>query len=245
MPIKHLLPGLLLSSVLILFASCDVPPSLASSDPPPDPLAVTPVDTAAYTLIVNISIDEDQDATDHMSTISFQFRTDVIEEDNYVIFDDQEHVFCNGELLTLTNQQTYTLKVPRKDDYKCVYFGDTKGIGPLPGVPMIDIPARSLLAPHQPLVDKDGYKIKYNADTTNLACPITADARDAANTITGHTATSDVGLYVGPSTKTLNGEGSILLRRTCSWQSHAPFDTIKGTYQSTASVEVTWANADP
>ena len=49
-----------------------------------------------------------------------------------------------------------------------------------------------MLAPHQPLVDQGGYKIKYNADSNALACPITAEARDGSNTITGHTATSDV-----------------------------------------------------
>ena len=245
MQTKHLLPGLLLINCLILFSSCYVPPSLAASDPPPVPLAVTPIDTASYTLIVTVGIDEDQDATDHMSTISFQFSTNVIEEKNYVIFDDQERVYCNGELLTLNNQQVYRLKVPRKDDYKCSYVGNTKGKGTLSAVLMFDIQARSMLAPQQPLVDQGGYKIKYNADSNALACPITAEARDGSNTITGHTATSDVGLYVGPSTKKLSGEGSILLKRTCSWQSHAPFDTINGIYQSEASVEVTWANADP
>jgi hypothetical protein len=244
-PIKRLLPGLLLISVLILIAACYMSANLAPPDPPPDPLAVTPVDTASYTLIVTVGIDEDQDASDHMSAISFQFRTNVIEENNYAIFDDQEHVVCNGELLTLNNRRVYTLKVPHKDDYKCIYYGDTKGMGTRPAVPMFDISARSLLAPHQPLVDKDGYKIKYTADSNALACPITADARDGSNTIHGHTATSDAGLYIGPSTKTLNGEGSILLKRICSWQSHAPFDTINGTYQSEASVEVTWANPDP
>jgi hypothetical protein len=194
---------------------------------------------------VTVSIDEDQDATDHLSIISFQFRTDVIEEDNYVIFDDQERVFCNGELLTLNNQQVYRLKVPRKDDYQCSYIGNTQGIGTLKAEQMFDIPVRSLLAPQQPLVDPGGYKIRYSADSNALACPITADARDASNTIHGHTATSNDGLYVGPSTKTLNGGGSILLKRTCAWVAHAPFDTINGTYQSEASVEVTWSNPDP
>src|SRR5215469_16635379 len=139
MPIKHLLPGLLVINVLILCSSCAMPDGLAPSDPPPDPLAVTPMDTAAHTLIVNIRIDEDQDATDHMSIISFQFRTDVIEEDNYVIFDDQERVFCNGELLALNNQQVYRLKVPRKDDYQCSYIGNTQGIGTLKAEQMFDI----------------------------------------------------------------------------------------------------------
>ncbi len=244
---KHLLSGLIVLVSFTFLCSCAVPMNSdflypTPTDPPPDPLGVTPVDTAAHTLIVTIRIDEDQDATDHTSNISFQFRTDVIEENNYVKFDDEEHVFCNGALLTLNNLQTYTLKVPRKDGYKCIYFGDTKGIGPLAAVPMIDVVARSELAPQPPFVDGKGYKIKYNPDSSDLACSITADARDASNNIPGHASTSDVGIYVGPATNTLSGEGSILLQRTCSWQYHNPFDTINVIYQSTASVEVTWTH---
>jgi hypothetical protein len=174
---KHFHSGLIVLLGCILLWACVPPMNSASTDP----LGVTPIDTAAPTLIVTIKINEDQDATDHMSNITFQFKTNVIEESNYVLFDDQENVTCdgdNGPFLKLNNQQTYTLKVPQQR-YTCWYTGDTKGIGKLPRVLLTDVATKSRLSPQPPLVNGQGYKISYTPDTDGLACPIKAYANDS------------------------------------------------------------------
>jgi hypothetical protein len=224
-------------------------PNPAAADPPP--IGVTPIDTSAHSLKVTINIDEDQDATDHKSNISFQFSTTLVKESNYVIFDAGQNVTCNGVLLTLTNAPNYTLKVLQQEQaepkaqprYVCVYIGNTPNMGQLPAVQMFDIPARSMLSPQQPDVSGQGYKISYTADSSALACQITADAVDASHTVIhGPPSTSSLGTYVGPATSSLKGQGEIILKRTCSWTITGPFKSLSLTYQSTTSVEVTWTH---
>ncbi len=48
--------------------------------------------------------------------------------------------------------------------------------------------------------------------------------------------------HQSPATRSLTGTGTILLQRTCAWTLHDPFDTMSLTYQSTASVAVTWSH---
>lgn len=238
---KHLHSGLIVLLGCILLWACDLAASSASTDPP---IGVTPVDTSASTLIVTIKINEDQDATDHMSNMAFQFKTNVIEENNYVIFDDQENVTCDGDggpYLKLNNQQTYTLKVPQQR-YTCWYTGDTTGMGKLPPVLITDVATRSRLSPQPPLVNGQGYKLSYTPDPDSLACSIKAYANDSSGkSIQGSSSWSNLGSYIGPATNTLSGSGEIILQRTCFWKLHSPFDTVYLTYQSTASVEVTWS----
>jgi hypothetical protein len=245
---------LLLACVAVLvcaiwLCSCDLTDPVFA-DPPADPppiIGVTPIDTSAPTLKVMVTIDEDQDTADHMSNIIFQFRTIVIKENNFVIFDAEQRVTCNTALLKLVNVSKYTLKVPRYGDaqgrYQCDYVGATLGVS-LPPVSMFDIAARSTLSPQPPGVNPQGYTIRYNADPDSLACPITAEALDSTKKpIQGPSSTSNLGIYVGPATQTLKGTGEIILARTCSWTWHnKPFDTLTLTYQSTASVEVTWTH---
>ena len=71
---RHLLPGMIVLAHVILVASCSTPSALSFTDPPaadPPPIGVTPIDTSAPTLIVTISINENQDATDHLTSITF------------------------------------------------------------------------------------------------------------------------------------------------------------------------------
>lgn len=233
---KHFIPALIALLSSILLGACDALGPLASPS-----LAVTPSDTSAGTLIVTIEITEDQDATNGMSNIALQFRTDAVDEDNYVRFDDQETVMCNDVTLKLNDSPSYTLSVAQ-GGYSCSYTGNTQGIGQLAPVTMIHVAARSTLAPQQPSVSSQGYQISYTPDSSARACPMTADATDGSNNVIhGPSSSSDLGVYNGPATGSLTGTGAILLKRTCSWTLHDPFDTINLTYKSTASVAVTWS----
>jgi hypothetical protein len=237
--------------VLIVLLGCLILSACAGTlDPPSDPspsnasqIEVTPVNTSAKHLIVTINIDEDQDATDGMSNITVQFSTDVIEESNYVNFHHGEKITCNGITQNLNGTQVYAFKVPRKKGgYNCSYIGYKKA-DPLPSVPMIAVSARSALSPRRPKIESQHFKISYTRDASNDTCPITANASDISNnSVQGASSSSDLGVYTGPDTSSLGGEGSILLTRTCSWTLHNAFDTIFLTYQSTASVEVTWSH---
>jgi hypothetical protein len=242
MRIKHSVPVLIILLGCLILSACaggtpDPPPSSDASQ-----ISVTPVKTSAGTLIVTINIDEDQDATDGMSNITMQFRTDVIEEDNYVIFHHGEKITCNGITQNLNNTQVYTFKVPRKGGYTCLYRGYKKA-DLLAPVRMIGVSARSTLSPQRPVIGSQHFKISYRPDASNRTCSITANASDNLNdSVQGASSSSDLGVYTGPSTSSLSGEGSVMLQRSCSWTLHNSFDTIFLTYQSSASVEVTWSH---
>jgi len=235
---KYFIPVLLFLLSSILLSACDVVGASASTSLG----GVTPMDTSARTLMVTIGIMEDQDATDGKSTISLQFRTAVVEEDNSVRFAHQEAVTCNGITVLLNDAPVYTVSVAR-GGYLCSYTGYTPGIGQLAPVTLLDVAARSVLAPQQPTVNSTGYTISYTPDSREHACPLTADATDGANNvISGPASSSDHGVYQGPATSSLTGIGTIRLQRTYSWTLHNPFDTMSLTYQSMASVAVTWSH---
>jgi len=235
---KYFIPVLLFLLSTILLSACDVIGASASTSLG----AITPIDTSASTLMVTIGITEDQDATDGRSNITFQFRTAVVEEDNAVRFAHEEAVMCNGVTVKLNDAPMYTLSVTQ-GGYTCSYTGYTQGIGQLAPVTMIDVTARSRLSPQLPSESPKGYTISYIPDSHARACPMTADATDGTNSvIAGSASSSDLGMYQGPATSSLTGTGTILLHRTCSWTLHDPFDTVSLTYQSTASVAVTWSH---
>lgn len=238
MQTKYFIPVLLLLLGSLLLSACDIVGASASISLG----AITPRDTSASTLMVTIGITEDQDATDGKSTISLQFRTAVVEEDNSVRFAHQESVTCNGVTVQLHDAPVYTVSVVR-GGYLCSYTGYTPDSGQLAPVTMLDVAARSILTPQQPTVSSQGYTISYTPDSPDHACPMTADATDGANNvIPGGAASSDLGVYHGPATSALSGAGTIRLQRTCSWSLHDPFDTIRVTYQSLASMAVTWSH---
>jgi hypothetical protein len=144
--------------------------------------------------------------------------------------------------MKLADLQVYTLSVAR-GNYSCSYTGHAPGSGQLAPVGMINVAAGSLLAPSQPSVTSKGYQIRYTHDTKGFGCPITAVATDGSNhVVQGPVSSSDQGVYNGPATDSLTGTGTLLLKRTCSWTLHGAFDTIYLTYESTASVTVTWGH---
>jgi len=235
---NYCIPVLLLLLGSLLLSACDVVGASASTSLG----AITPRDTSARTLMVTIGITEDQDATDGRSTISLQFRTDAVAEDNSVRFAHQEAVTCNGVTLKLNNAPMYTLSVTQ-GGYTCSYTGYTQGIVQLTPVMLIDVTARSRLSPQPPSVSSKGYTISYIPDSHARACPMTADATDGTNSvIAGIASSSDLGVYQGPATSSLTGPGTIRLHRICSWTLHGPFNTMSLTYQSAASVAVTWSH---
>ena len=235
---KYFIPILLFLLSSILLSACDVVGASASTSL----RAITPRDTSARTLMVTIGITEDQDATDGRSTIRLQFRTAAVQEDNSVRFVHREAVTCNGVTVKLNDASAYTLSVAR-GGYLCSYTGYAPGIGQLAPVTMLDVAARSVLAPQRPTVSSQGYTISYTPDLSERACPMIADAADSANdVIPGPAASSDLGVYHGPAISSLTGPGTIRLQRTCSWTLHHPFDSIRLSYQSLASVAVTWSH---
>src|SRR5260370_37795829 len=149
---KYFIPVLLFLLSTILLSGCGVIGASASTSLG----AITPIDTSASTLMVTIGITEDQDAIDGRSNITFQFRTAVVEEDNAVRFAHQEAVTCNGVTVKLNDTPTYTLSVAQGGN-TCSYTGYTQGIGQLAPVIMIDVAARSTLAPQHPTISSTGY----------------------------------------------------------------------------------------
>ena len=215
---------------------------------PPAPTPVTPADTSSNTLDVTAVIFEDQDATDHMTDITFSFSTIVIEEQNYVLFDDpNEEVVCNGLHQPLGKAQKYTLHVPH-GHCTCTYSGnveDKNGNGrPLPFVQMFDVAPRSALSPQPPIVTSNGFSVRYTPDSDDL-CTIVGKAMDSAHDppVSGQPEPANEGVYSGPSTSSLHGTGDLFLIRTCTWH-HLPgaFANMDVTYISQASVEVTWSH---
>lgn len=240
-----LILGCMMSGGILLLPACSF--QVAPPDPPA-PTPVTPADTSSNTLDVTAVIFEDQDATDHMTDITFSFSTIVIEEQNYVLFDDpNEEVVCNGLHQPLGKAQKYTLHVPH-GHYTCTYSGnveDKNGNGrPLPFVQMFDVAPRSALSPQPPIVTSNGFSVRYTPDSDDL-CTIVGKAMDSAHDppVSGKPEPGNEGVYSGPSTSSLHGTGDLFLIRTCTWH-HLPgaFANMDVTYISQASVEVTWSH---
>ena len=204
-------------------------------------MTVTPNDTSPKTLLVNIGIIEDQNAIDGKSKLIFKFSSNLVQGDNTVQFAHHEKITCNGAPPLTLDNPPYTLSVSQGEGYNCSYTGYNRVL--LRSTSMINVPARSVLAPQPPRASGTGYTINYNPDPPGRACSITADAKDSANNdVSGSASSSDQKVYQGPDITSLVGDGSILLQRTCSLTSHAPFDTVNLTYVSTASVDVTWSH---
>ena len=242
---------------LIMLLICVVLSGCGTLDPLPanadQPLRVTPFDTFAGNMIATIRIDEDQDAADQLSVVTLQMSFDAIEEDNYVHFYHGEYVVCNGDKETMGDTPQYTFKIGT-GGYNCSYVGYKPGTGLLVNNPVTVflIKGRSRLHPQALSFSSQGYTIRYTPDPGSIACPITAVASDSSgNTVNGSSSSSANGLYDGPNTSSLTGTGEIVLKRTCSWtfvnppregsDGHALYKVYL-TYQSTASVEVTWSH---
>ncbi|HVB74427.1 MAG TPA: hypothetical protein VNE38_12810 [Ktedonobacteraceae bacterium] len=246
--LKYFLPALIILFCCVMLSACDPVAALSSiaTDPPPTPIGVTPMDTSAETLIANVTIVEDQDATDGTSNITLQFQTHLIEDGYYVIFDDQnETVLCNGVTVKLSNAPNYQFHVQR-GGYSCTYSGNTNDGDPLAFVPMFNLSPAGQLSPQQPVINSHGYIIRYSLPSSAYSgsCKITATASDNAgdSPVNGSSESANQGLYNGPDTSSLQKNGEVLLIRTCNLNFHNPFYAVNVTYISRASVEVTWTH---
>lgn len=237
---KHSFLILIMLLVCMALSACSLAdPALANADPP---LRVTPIDTSADEMVATIQIGEDQDATDRLSVVNLQIGIDAIEEDNYANFHHGEFVVCNGVKVMMDDTPLYTFKID-PSGYICSYTGFKPKKGLQAAVTMINVATRSRLLPHAPSFSNQSFTIRYTPDSSSRACPITAVASDSSgNTINGGTSSSDEGVYNGPNISALTGTGEIVLKRTCSWKFMDAFSMINLTYQSTASLEVTWSH---
>ncbi|HEY7348606.1 MAG TPA: hypothetical protein VH599_09860 [Ktedonobacterales bacterium] len=229
--------ALVLALCCVALFACTVQ---AATDPP-DPIKVTPADTSSGTLDVEVTILENQDATDHKTTITLSFSTTAIDEQNTALFNNpNEEVICNTVKQQLAVSVSHVLHVPR-GDYSCVYSGNKNGVA-LPYVRMFVIRARSELSPQLPTVTRDGFSIEYTPDSDGM-CTLLGKAEDKAQDppVQGKQVPSNLGVYSGPSTSGLRGEGDVFLTRTCIWQNlPSAFARMEVTYVSLASVEVEW-----
>jgi hypothetical protein len=242
--------SLLLFCCALLFiagfmSACDVMPGLAATTAdPPDPTALTPVDTSPGTLDVIVTISEFQNAPSHLSDMMITFSTALIEApSNYVVFDDaNEKVICNGVTMKLGDAPSYTFPVPRKE-YTCTYSGNKKDGTPLAFVQMFDVHLKNTLSPQLPTVTSSGFSLHYTPEPSGSNCTIMATATDTAGdpAVVGSSMSATTGTYTGPSTSGLQGTGDIELTRTCNVSPPStPFHSMKVTYVTTTSIEVTW-----
>ena len=105
MRVKYFISVLLiLLCPILLGASCEGGTS-------PSAIGITPKDTSAKTLQVTIGVAEDQNASDGKSKLVLHFRSNSIAEDNFVKFNHQEAVTCNGVTQKLNDAFEYTLQV--------------------------------------------------------------------------------------------------------------------------------------
>jgi hypothetical protein len=235
----------------VMLSACDPLSGYAAAPvDPPTIIGVAPYDTSPGTLDVNVTITEDQDTlTNNSTNIKVTFSTDLIENMNYVQFDDgSEAVICNGVTKNLKGDiQSYSLPgVPRRE-YICTYRGtkeneDTEIVTQLPFTQMIDVPLKSTLNPLLPTITGSGFTLHYTPDGAGSNCTISATAIDRAGDqqVVGGSLPSTTGTYTGPSTAGLKGRGDIELTRTCKFTPSSPFDSMQVTYITNASVEVTW-----
>jgi hypothetical protein len=193
-------------------------------------------------MVVTIKVTEDQDVTDRLSTGDLQIGTGEIEENNYAHFHHGEFVVCNDDKEMMDDTATYSFKI-KPGWYVCTYRGYEPGAGLLAAVTMIDIAQRSRLSLQHPSFSSQGFTLRYTPDASAAAYSIQGIASDASgNSIKGSFSSSDSGVYDGPSGSSLSGKGEIVLQRTCFPKFQGVFKNVSATYQSLASVEVTWSH---
>jgi hypothetical protein len=189
-------------------------------------VGVTPADTSAGNMAANVLIIENQDALHRSSIVNLQMSVATIKQANFALFDHGEYIVCNGVKVMMGHAQSYPLIIDSSGKYTCSYSGFRPSTGLLSAVTMINLAARSRLHPKQPILTSQ------------------ADAEDSSgNIITGNPSSSANGVYNGPITSSLTGTGLIRLTRTCSWAFQNAFSMVSLTYESTASVEVSWGGS--
>jgi hypothetical protein len=249
-PVSLLLLCCALLSIAGLLSGCSIIPGMAASAAdPPGPTGLTPATTAPWSLDVNVTIKEFQDAPSHMSEITLAFSTALIEDpQNFVIFDDSnEKVICNGVTTPLGDTPQYTFSVPR-NEYTCTYYGNdphpsTLDIIAPTSAQMFDVPLKNMLSPQLPSVSSSGFSIHYTPEPAGSNCSISATATDRSNdsAVNGSSVAATTGIYNGPDVSGLQGDGDVELTRTCDVSPPSTlFHSMHVTYIATASIEVRW-----
>lgn len=238
---------LFLVLVPIVLNACDS----GSSDPP-----VTPDTTIPSTLVVTVSIAEDQEASNGQngnSIITLGFSTKEVAEINTVIFIHGESVNCNGSTMALGNFTNYWFRVSPSPTYTCTYYYFLHGVH-MPETIF------SFQAPHSPLspilqrpVNNSSFIVHYNSGSPNPnvnPCMIQVTANAPNGNATGSTVPQNGNMYTGSDVSALNGLGNILMTRICvpinynhnndANDAGLKFAGVNVTYTSTASYEVSW-----
>ena len=241
----------LLLLVLISFvaSSCVItdPPvsAYSSTSDAPTLIQAIPDVTDPPTLKVMVTISEGQNDADGLTAITIQFSTNEISNPNYVQFNHGEKVTCNSVLLGF-GDTAYSARVLAVDNaYTCTYQHGNKTLQ------IISIRERTKLSPaFVPDTSGDKFIVDYSPDQTQFRspCRIQVDASDGSQTISGPSVLEDgSGVYTGPDRSALNGEGTMVMTRTCSFElkgpskdTATPFNSVKATYTSTATSVVVW-----
>jgi hypothetical protein len=243
--IRYCIFTLLVLLSCIILSSCDLTDQLPT--PTPTPLAISAVDTSAPKLIATVTIDDNQNASDGKVTITLRFRTTTVEDDNYVKFTHGETVTCNeAPPMKLGDSLTYSVHVLVKKRYECSYVGFNQTT--LPSVKIVDILARTRLTPELVVpVESKHFMVHYTSDTPEKACPVEVDASqdNGPQPIKGPRVLEDgSGIYIGGDVSSLNGPGTLVMTRTCSFKltkaNKTDFSTVNATYTSSANLAVLW-----
>lgn len=241
----HVLPIFLLS---IMLSACTIDSLALAKDPPADPADppalshVSPFNTAASNLSLNVGVVDDQDVLDKTIRLDMQFSTLFLRNQNTVQFAGGETVSCNGVKLGYNNDpnDTYSANVSASDSYQCTYNSSYGG-----GV--IPIGAEPRLNLHLVPSGK-GFILTYNSNRDSQHCHIRVTT---AQGISGMPSpwVADTGSYTDSDVSTLNGGGEVVLERSCtytkkdSFYQNSAFGGITVTYDSRASLQVTWHSA--
>jgi hypothetical protein len=228
--------------------------SSGGSDPP-----VTPDTTIPSTLLVTVTIAEDQEASDGahgMSVITLGFSTNETIPPSQVIFISGENVICNGSGIALGNAVSYWVRVaiPYDTSYTCLYHYFLHGNPHIQTATIFNVHAASApLSPvlHRPVIG--GFQVHYTPGTTithSSNCTVQVTANAPNQSASGDTVPQSGSTYTGSDASGLNGLGNIVMTRSCIPISYnhdndaddtgLTFAAVNVTYTSTASYEVSW-----
>ena len=237
----RVLPIFLLS---IMLSACTIDSSAIAQDPPadpPDPPAlshVAPVDSSPGQLDATLTVVDDQDASDKKVQLGMYFATRVLLNQNTVEFGAGEMIRCNNVQLAYTSTtehpDLYMANLPLNGVYTCTYNSH--------GTPAtMTIDAEPRLSLHM-TVSGNSFTVTYHPGVVG-SCHIRVTPEQDFSGIASPWV-NDTGSYTGTGVNTLSGKGDLLLERSCSYPYQGTaFHSITVTYDSLASLQVTWNGA--
>jgi hypothetical protein len=243
---QHCIHFLLIFSLGIMLSACTME-SLAlaqapSADPAnSDPNHIAPVDSSPGKLDATLGIVDDQDASDKRVQLSIYFQTEVLwNKPNTVAFGGGETIWCNNIQLAYTSTNDhpdlYAANLPIDGAYTCTYnsHGNAESI---------TIPAEPGLNLHM-TTSGNSFTATYTPGTAG-SCHIRVTPEQGFSGTTSAWV-SDTGSYTGTGVNALSGKGDLLLERSCAFRKKdgyyrdSQFNDIVITYDSFASLQVTW-----